>query len=200
MAPLDVTNDPLSLSRTVRADIEATTHEAFRSYYSPMHFWARALAKLVVSANVRVVVIYRVAHALARRRMLPVALLLREWGIKSSGAELNPLATIGPGLYLVHSVGVGIGAYVTIGRNCRVHLGAVIGPQPVGKGSPQRTVIGDNVSIGTHAVIIGGVTVGDGAAIGANAVVMRDVAPYTVVSAMPAKVIGRIAPDQPRGD
>lgn len=180
----------LSLVQTIRADIEATTHENFRTFYSPLRFWLRALTKLVVSANVRTVVIYRIAHTLARRRLLPLALLLREWGIRSSGAELNPLANIGPGFYLVHSIGVGVGANVDIGKSCKMHLGAVVGPQPLNNQGPRRTVIGDDVYIGTHAVIIGGVTVGDGAVIGANAVVMRDVPAYAIVSAMPAKTIG----------
>jgi len=146
----------------------------------------------MVSTNVRVVLMYRIAHVLARKGLLPLALLLRSRGIKTSGAELNPLAQIGPGLYVVHSVGVGVGAYVVIGKNCKLHLGAVIGPQPGDKQGPKYTVIGDDVSIGTHAVIIGGVTIGDGAVIGANAIVMRDVEPYTVVSAAPARAVWKL--------
>jgi serine O-acetyltransferase len=178
----------MSLMQVIRADIEATTHQNFR-YFSDLRFWMRAAAKLVVSSNVRVVVTYRIAHELAKRRMLPLALLLRERGIRSSGAEINPLATIGPGLYLAHGIGVGVGAYVVIGRNCRMHLGSVVGPQPADSGEPKYAIIGDDVVIGTHAVVLGGVTVGDGAVIGANAVVMRDVEPYSVVSAAPARAI-----------
>lgn len=47
-------------------------------------------------------------------------------------------------------------------------------------------VIGRNVWIGTHAVILPGVTIGDGAIIGAGAVVTRDVAFRTVVVGVPA--------------
>jgi serine O-acetyltransferase len=180
----------LSLLTLIRADIEATTHQNFRTHYSALRFWTRAIVKCIVSANVRVVVMYRIAHALAEHRLLPLALILREWGIRSSGAELNPLATIGPGLYIAHSVGVGVGAYVTIGANCRLYLGAVIGPQRSG-GIAEPTVIGDGVTIGTHAVVLGGVSVGDGAIIGANATVMRDVEPNAVVSTSPARVVGQ---------
>lgn len=182
--------DGLSLLSLIRADIEATTHQNFRTHYSPLRFWARAIVKFIVSANVRVVVMYRIGHVLAQHRLLPLALLLREWGIRSSGAELNPLATIGPGLYIAHSVGVGVGAHVTIGANCRLYLGAVIGPQRTG-GIAEPTVLGDGVTVGTHAVVIGGVTVGDGAIIGANATVMRDVEPNAVVSAAPARAVGK---------
>ncbi|MBA8839408.1 DapH/DapD/GlmU-related protein [Ochrobactrum sp. RH2CCR150] len=53
----------------------------------------------------------------------------------------------------------------------------------------KRVVIGNDVWIGHGAVITPGVTVGHGAVIGANAVVTKDVAPYTVVGGVPAKLI-----------
>lgn len=178
----------MSVWQLLRADVEATTHENFRAY-SPAYFWGRAVVKAVVSPNVRAVFHYRIARALLGTPLAPVAWLLRARSMKVAGAEINPLATIGPGLYVVHSIGVGVGAYVTIGRNCRLHLGSVIGPQ-AHDGPPRHTVIGDDVFVGTHAVVAAGVTVGDGAVIGANALVVRDVAPRTVVSASPARVVG----------
>jgi serine O-acetyltransferase len=180
----------------IRADIEVTTHQNFR-LYSNRYFWMRAIAKFLLSPNVRVVVLFRISHALARKGWLPLAMLLRTRGIRISGAELNPLAIVGPGLYLAHGVGAGIGAYSRIGKNCRLHVGSIIGPQPMGAEAPKYCVIGDNVQIGTHAVVIGGVTVGDGAIIGANAIVVRDVEPYTVVSASPARVVGTRPPASP---
>jgi serine O-acetyltransferase len=182
--------EEMSFWQLVRSDIEATTHANFR-LYSNTRFWLRAIAKLLVSSNVRVVLVYRIGHVLAKRKWgLPLALLLREYGIRSSGAEINPLAVIGPGLYLAHSVGVGVGAYVRIGANCRLHLGTVLGPQRDETSAPQPVVVGDDVVLGTHAVIMGGVTIGDGAVIGANAVVVRDVEPNAVVSAAPARNVG----------
>lgn len=50
-------------------------------------------------------------------------------------------------------------------------------------------VIGNDVWIGTEAMILSGVTVGDGAVIGARAVVAKDVEPYSVVVGNPARVI-----------
>ena len=52
-------------------------------------------------------------------------------------------------------------------------------------------VVGNDVWIGFEAVILSGVTIGDGAIIGARAVVTKDVAPYTIVGGVPAKLIRR---------
>lgn len=56
--------------------------------------------------------------------------------------------------------------------------------------SPFRKVrVGNDVWIGSRAMILGGVTVGDGAVVGAGAVVTKDVPAYAIVAGVPAKVI-----------
>ncbi|WHO77811.1 DapH/DapD/GlmU-related protein [Rhizobium leguminosarum] len=52
-----------------------------------------------------------------------------------------------------------------------------------------RVKIGNDVWIGHGATILPGVNVGNGAVIGAGAVVSKDVAPYTIVGGVPAKLI-----------
>lgn len=52
-----------------------------------------------------------------------------------------------------------------------------------------QVVIGHDVWIGTNSIIMGGVKIGDGAIIGAGAVITKDVAPFSVVAGVPAKVI-----------
>ena len=51
------------------------------------------------------------------------------------------------------------------------------------------TVIGNDVWIGTGAIIMQGITVGDGAVVASGAVVTKDVPPYAIVAGVPAKVI-----------
>ena len=63
--------------------------------------------------------------------------------------------------------------------------GAIRG-QPRSKGD---VVIENDVWIGMGARIMSGVHIGDGAVIGAYALVTKNVAPYTVVGGVPAKVI-----------
>lgn len=60
------------------------------------------------------------------------------------------------------------------------------GFQPAGD-----TVIGNDVWIGSEAIVMPGVKIGDGAIIGTRAVVTKDVAPYTIVGGNPAKIIRR---------
>ncbi len=53
----------------------------------------------------------------------------------------------------------------------------------------QITKIGDRVSIGTSATILGGISIGDDAIVGAGCVVTKDVPAKAVVAGNPAKVI-----------
>lgn len=53
------------------------------------------------------------------------------------------------------------------------------------------TVVGNDVWIGTEAIIMPGVTIRDGAVIGTRALVTQDVEPYTIVGGNPARTIRR---------
>lgn len=49
--------------------------------------------------------------------------------------------------------------------------------------------IGNDVWIGTRAIIMDGVNIGDGAIVASGAVVTKDVPPYAIVGGVPAKII-----------
>jgi UDP-2-acetamido-3-amino-2,3-dideoxy-glucuronate N-acetyltransferase len=55
------------------------------------------------------------------------------------------------------------------------------------------TVVERGASIGSGAVVLGGVRIGAGALVGAGAVVVRDVAPGETVAGVPARVLSRAA-------
>ena len=56
---------------------------------------------------------------------------------------------------------------------------------------PGQVIIEDDVWIGANCVITPDVRIGRGAVVGAGAVVTRNVAPFSIVAGVPAKVIGR---------
>jgi len=60
----------------------------------------------------------------------------------------------------------------------------------------ETTHIGKRAAIGTNATILAGVHVGAGALIGAGSVVTKDVPPMTKVAGNPARVIGKVGPDE----
>lgn len=64
------------------------------------------------------------------------------------------------------------------------------------KGETKQVSIGNDVWIGSHALIKGGINIGDGAVVAAGAVVVKDIPPYAVVGGVPAKIIKyRFDPD-----
>lgn len=53
----------------------------------------------------------------------------------------------------------------------------------------KRIEIGPDVWIGAHSMIMAGVTIGEGAVIGAGSIVTHDVAPFTIVAGVPARLL-----------
>lgn len=92
------------------------------------------------------------------------------------------------------------GSEIVIGDTCLLsQYVAVIGSNhAIALGQPIRDQswdmvksgvrIGNDVWIGTHAVVLPGVHIGDGAVVAAGAVVTSDVPPYAVVAGVPAQV------------
>lgn len=142
------------------------------------HVVAGALVRLPLYPRLRVVVYFRMGAWCWAHRLRPAALWLQACSIRAAGAEIHPAAVIGPGLSLVHSVGIVIGHEVTAGRDLVLHHGVTLGHTGRGPGQP---TLGDKVRIGAGAKILGPVTVGDGVWIGANAVVLADVPPGVTV-------------------
>ena len=75
-----------------------------------------------------------------------------------------------------HPLGVVIGAS-SIGSNCIVFQGVTIGAKEIDfiGNKKLRPEIGDNVTIGSGAKILGSIKIADKTVIGANAVVLNDI-------------------------
>ena len=85
---------------------------------------------------------------------------------------------------------------IRIGENCHIANQVIImdddfhGVHTREQTSEKEDInIGDKVWIAARAMILKGVTIGEGAVIAAGAVVTKNVAPYTMVGGVPAKVI-----------
>jgi acetyltransferase-like isoleucine patch superfamily enzyme len=64
------------------------------------------------------------------------------------------------------------------------------------EGSMASIQIGNKAWISTRAMILKGVSIGEGAVVAAGSVVTRDVAPYTLVGGIPAKLIKHLKQQQ----
>lgn len=104
------------------------------------------------------------------------------WGRKY-GLEILS-SRIGEGLYLGHAHNINVNPDAVIGKNCNLNKGATIGVQKRGnkQGSP---VLGDNVWVGSNAVIVGKVHIGNDVIIAPNAYVNFDVTDHCVVIGNP---------------
>ena len=107
------------------------------------------------------------------------------------GLSIPASCSIGPGLYINNFQGLVINGKARIGRKCSLGHGVIVGA--AGNGVLGAPVIGDNVFIGSRAIVIGPITIGDNVRIGANAVVNRDVPPGVTVAGVPAKIVRRSA-------
>lgn len=98
------------------------------------------------------------------------------------------------GLLIHTSGGVVIGDRVLIGFNTFISTGNHIIPENKGRifssgNKREKVSIDSDVWIGSNCVITAGVSIGEGAVVGAGSVVTKDVAPFTIVGGVPAKLI-----------
>lgn len=107
-----------------------------------------------------------------------------------TGIQIPARTKIGEGFYIGHCGRVIIHPDCVIGKNCNVGTGVTVGRENRGKRLGVPT-IGDNVWIGTNAVVVGNITVGDDCLIAPLAFVNFDVPPHSIVVGNPAKIISR---------
>lgn len=117
--------------------------------------------------------------------LLPLLILLKSM----SNIDIHYAANIGSGLVVLHhSLGIVINGQVVIGKNLTLTGGNVIG---VGRKRATKFTIGDNVSLGANAVIVGSVCIGDNVIIGALACVTRNYSSGCTLVGVPAKPIAK---------
>jgi serine acetyltransferase len=103
------------------------------------------------------------------------------------GTELPWHAKIGPGLAIHHGFGLVLNPDVVLGANVTLRHGVTIGGKSAADG--RSPVVGDNVDIGTGAIILGDIHIGDGATVGAGAVVIRSIPAGATAVGNPARLL-----------
>ena len=101
--------------------------------------------------------------------------------------EISNLASIGKGLYLGHPYNITVAPDAVLGDNVNLHKGCTIGRENRGKrnGSPK---IGNCVSIGINATVVGNIKIGDDVFIAPNSFVNFDVPSHSVVVGNPGVI------------
>ncbi|OGN91153.1 MAG: serine O-acetyltransferase [Chloroflexi bacterium RBG_13_46_14] len=132
--------------------------------------------------------LHRVSSFLWRHRLHFLARLLSHIGRFLTAIEIHPGAKIGRRFFIDHGSGVVIGETAEVGDDVLMYQGVVLGGTSLKK-EKRHPTIGNNVVIGTGAIVLGAVTVGDNARIGAGSVVIKSVPPNTTVVGIPGKVV-----------
>jgi serine O-acetyltransferase len=171
----------------VRADVAAARDR------DPAAQGVSAFEILTSWAGVQALLAHRAAHALleAGVPMLPRTIAYATRAV--TGVEIHPAARIGREFFIDHGAGVVIGETAVIGNCVTLYQGVTLGGTGFQRGKRHPT-LGDNVTVGSGAKLLGPIAVGENAKIGANTVVVEDVPPgATVVGnpGHPVRVEGR---------
>lgn len=118
---------------------------------------------------------------------------LRHYSVKY-GFQIPWQTNIGPGLCIGHYGPIIVNPSSTIGTNCNITVGVLLGlnhktddsGNSLGFEYPE---VGDRVALGNGAKVIGGVKIGNDCIIGVNSVVTKDIPNMGVAVGIPAKLV-----------
>ena len=166
--------------RSIKCDIE-------RAARSRGKLWR--LKALFLSPGLSAVLLFRLQDSFFKLKLLPLSYLVHRANLNLHGIDILPGASIGEGLRIDHPVGIVVGAGSRIGKNCIVLQNVTIGTRYVDseKYNDEFPNIGDSVTIGAGAVILGGIKLGEGCTIGANSVILADVEEGATVTGVHTK-------------
>ena len=137
--------------------------------------------------------LHRLAHSLSRANVPLFPRLVSHLNRALTGIEIHPGAVIGEPCFIDHGMGVVIGETTVIGDRCHLHQGVTLGGTST-KREKRHPSLGDDVTVGAGAQIIGAVTVGNGAKIGAGSVVVSNVPAHATVVGVPGHVVAYYDP------
>lgn len=163
------------LSAGKKADIDSDLERMRHQINVRLPLWLQLLYLLHNNSYYRRLFYYRVG---------PIWALLIGWYRPGCGSfVISPITKIGKGFRIAHPYSTVINAEQVGDNFSCIHC------TTVGKKGNKRPVIGNNVSIGCNACILGDVHIGNNVTIGAGSVVVKDVPDNCVVAGNPARVI-----------
>jgi serine O-acetyltransferase len=135
-------------------------------------------------AGVQALLAHRAAHAMLESGVPILPRTIAYVTRAVTGVEIHPAAEIGREFFIDHGSGVVIGETARIGNRVTLYQGVTLGGTGFQRGKRHPT-LGDNVTVGSGAKLLGPIAVGDGAKVGANTVVVEDVPPGATVVGNP---------------
>jgi len=131
---------------------------------------------------------HRRAHKLYLRGHKVLARIISQLSRKRTGIEIHPGAKIGKRVFIDHGSGVVIGETTEIGDDCTIYQGVTLGGtgKDVGKRHP---TIGNGVTIGAGAKVLGPIHIGDQSLVGAGSIVLKDVPGGCTVVGNPGRIV-----------
>lgn len=179
----------MPISALLRADLLRQRALCGDSMDSPLgwRLWAG-----MVSPRFIPVLLCRLAHVFYCHRLNFIAKSISLINFFAFGIEIAVRCPIGPGLFLPHTQGTVIGAW-RIGSNVTIFQGVTLGALEIDftYSDQSRPTIGENVTIGSGAKVLGGITLGDGVRIGANSVVLSNIPTGVLAVGAPARVVNK---------
>ena len=139
-------------------------------------------------AGVKALSHHRFANRLYKMHLKLLARIVSQISRRRTGIEIHPAASISPGVFIDHGMGVVIGETAEVGVGTVIYQGVTLGGTGKQTGKRHPTV-GEHCVISAGAKVLGDITIGDYAKVGAGAVVLRDVPPHATVVGVPARVV-----------
>lgn len=142
---------------------------------------------------------YRRAHKAYLRGHFLYARMINTHSRKRTGIDIHPGATIGSGLFIDHGSGTVIGETAILGDNVTLYQGVTLGG--TGKDTGKRhPTLGNNVTVGAGAKVLGPIVIGDHVKIGAGSIVLKSVPSHCTVVGNPGRIVRQKNPDDNRVD
>ncbi|MGA8272906.1 MAG: serine O-acetyltransferase [Candidatus Sulfotelmatobacter sp.] len=107
-----------------------------------------------------------------------------------TGIEIHPGAELGRRLFIDHGSGTVIGETAVVGDDVTLYQGVTLGGTGKEKGKRHPT-LGNNISIGSGAKLLGNITIGDNCRVGAGSVVLRNVPANSTIVGVPGHIVLR---------